>query len=44
MKVHFQGESLILKEKGNLDKIGSRGIIFVYHQCMMIDCLNGGIE
>jgi hypothetical protein len=44
MKVHFQDESLILKEKGNVDKIGSWGIIFVYHQCMMTDCLNGGIK
>ncbi len=42
--VHFQDESLIWKNKSNEDKIGSRGIIFLYHQCMMIDCLNGGIK
>jgi hypothetical protein len=43
MQVHFQ-ENLIWRKKGSVDKIGSIGIIFVHHQCMMIDCLGGGTE
>jgi hypothetical protein len=44
MEVHLQDENLIWKEKGSVDKIGSRGIIFLHHQCMMTNCLSGSTK
>jgi hypothetical protein len=31
MEVHLQDENLFWREKGSVDKIGSRGIIFLDH-------------